>query len=76
MVRIAEGKYLIGTDSKQVLIKNTTCVVRVGGGFQNLEEYITRSEQFELEKIKKLMKDGDKSYPAVIKDLLNKYKTD
>ena len=33
VIRMAEGKYLIGTESKSVMIKNTTCVVRIGGGF-------------------------------------------
>ena len=42
--RIGEGKYLIGTESRMVLIKGTTCVVRVGGGFENLEEYLLRNE--------------------------------
>lgn len=41
--RIAEGKYLIGTESKMCLIKGTSCVVRVGGGFQKLEEYLKRN---------------------------------
>ena len=37
IIRIGEGKYLLGTESKMVILKGTTCVVRVGGGFDNLE---------------------------------------
>ena len=55
--RITDGKYLIGTESRMVMIKNTTAVVRVGGGFENLEEYLIRVEYGEIEKIKKLMED-------------------
>ena len=40
--RIGDGKYLIGTESRMCLIKNESCVVRVGGGFLSLEEYLTR----------------------------------
>ena len=41
--RIYEGKYLLGTESKQCLINGTKCVVRVGGGFESLEEYLKRN---------------------------------
>lgn len=55
IIRIGNGKYLIGTESKIAVIKGNSCVVRIGGGFQNMEEYIVRHESEELEKIKKLM---------------------
>ena len=58
------------------MVKNTTCVVRVGGGFENLEAYISGHEQAELEKLKRLMEEGEKSFAEVIKELLNKYKAD
>lgn len=43
VIRIANGKYLIGTETKMVMLKNSTCMVRVGGGFEKLEEYIARN---------------------------------
>lgn len=55
IIRMGNGKYLIGTESKIAVIKGTSCVVRVGGGFENMEDYILRHEDEELEKIKKLM---------------------
>lgn len=76
IIRMGGGKYLIGTDSRMVMIKNTTCVVRVGGGFENLEDFISRNEEFELNKIKTIMEQEQKEYEEVIKDLLNKYKAD
>lgn len=40
LYRIADGKYLIGTESKICIIKGSTCVVRVGGGFETMEVYL------------------------------------
>jgi hypothetical protein len=60
--RIGEGKYLIGTESKMCLIKGNSCVVRVGGGFQTLEEYLERNSASEVEKIAKMMQDQNKTY--------------
>lgn len=57
IIRMYGGKYLIGTESKIAIIKGTSCVVRVGGGFQNMEEYIMRHEADELLKIEKMMQD-------------------
>lgn len=74
--RIGEGKYLIGTESKMCLIKGTSCVVRVGGGFLSLEEYLNRNQAVEVEKITKMMLDQNKTYLDVIKDLLVKYNTE
>lgn len=76
IIRMYGGKYLIGTESKIAIIKGTSCVVRVGGGFQNMEEYIKRHEADELMKIEKIMQEQNKTYVEVIKDLLNKYKAE
>jgi hypothetical protein len=62
VIRIANGKYLIGTESKMVMLKNSTCMVRVGGGFERMEEYIERNQESELEKLKKIMNDSGKAY--------------
>ena len=55
--RIGEGKYLIGTESRMCMIRGSFIVVRVGGGFESLEDYLIRNEQNELDKINKLMDD-------------------
>lgn len=55
IIRIGHGKYLVGTESKMVMIKGSSCVVRVGGGFENFENYILRNEEGELNKIKSTM---------------------
>lgn len=64
--RIGEGKYLIGTESRMCMIKGTSCVVRVGGGFETLEAYLLRYEEEELKKINKLMETEGKTYLEVV----------
>ena len=56
LIRLGPGRYLIGTEVKMIVIKNSTCMVRVGGGFERLEEYIAKHHDEEMEKIKRLMK--------------------
>ena len=73
IIRMGEGRYLLGTESKTIIMKGTTCVVRVGGGFDNLETYILRNEEQELNKIKQTMIQNNQAYEDVIKDLSTKY---
>jgi ATP-dependent protease Clp ATPase subunit len=72
VIRIRTGKYLIGTDAKMAEIRGSTCMVRVGGGYQKLDEYIERVQEAEMDKIKRMMSEG-KTYNEVIIDLLTKY---
>lgn len=43
IIRVRPGSYLIGTDLKMLMIKGTVCMVRVGGGWEPLHEYILRN---------------------------------
>ena len=40
LIRIQQGKYLIGTEVKMIKIKGESCMVRVGGGWEKLEVYL------------------------------------
>ena len=73
IIRITQGRYLLGTESKAVLLKGNVCMVRVGGGFEKLEEYIGRSQDMECEKIRKIMREEAKKYRQVILEMLQKY---
>lgn len=64
--RISEGKYLIGTESRSCTIKGNNCLVRVGGGYSSLEEYLERNELNEIDKMKKLMDDNKFTYLELI----------
>ncbi|CDW88396.1 cell division protein [Stylonychia lemnae] len=70
IIRVASGKYLIGTDLKMLMIKGTICMVRVGGGWERLEDYINRVQDQEIDKIKRLMTEVQKPYQLVMVDLL------
>ena len=37
-----DGSYLIGTEAKQLSMRGSHCMVRVGGGYVTLEEYYDR----------------------------------
>lgn len=43
IIRVVTGRYLIGTDLKMLMIKGNICMVRVGGGWERLDEYIIRN---------------------------------
>jgi len=73
VIRITDGKYLIGTETKMVMLRNSTCMVRVGGGFERMEDYIARNQDSELDKIRKMMSENGKTYDQVIVELLQKY---
>ncbi|CDW82748.1 gas2 domain containing protein [Stylonychia lemnae] len=76
VIRISNGKYLIGSESKMVVLKHRTCMVRVGGGFQKLEEYIITHKEDQIQKIKRMMTEKSKSYEQIILELLIKYGAD
>lgn len=52
--------YLFGTDVIQPLIQGNLCVVRVGGGFTDLETHIIRTQEQHRRQIAKMMK-GEES---------------
>ena len=45
-------------------------MVRVGGGWEKLQEYVHRHEDEELDKIKKIMDENNKCYEEVILEFL------
>ena len=40
VIKVSEAKFLIGTELKQLEIRNSVIVVRVGGGYEPLQEYL------------------------------------
>ena len=52
-----DAKYLIGTEKKALQIKSTDILIRVGGGYATLEEYLKQNGPFECIKIAKHMRD-------------------
>jgi len=40
VIKLEAGKYMIGTEKKPILIKSNKLMLRVGGGYATLEEYL------------------------------------
>ena len=59
IVRLDYGKYLIGTHERYVKLKDDGPIVRVGGGFMKLDEYLRHYARSECIEISKLMRKGD-----------------
>eukprot|EP00347_Sterkiella_histriomuscorum_P021082 403335328 len=76
IIRVLPGRYLIGTDLKMLMIKGNICMVRVGGGWERLDEYIIRNQDQEIDKIKRLMVETNRSYEYVMVGLLGDVKAD
>jgi hypothetical protein len=57
VIRISNGKYLIGTDSKMASIRGNSIMVRVGGGWEKIDEYILRNQDYELTKLDRIAND-------------------
>ena len=76
VIRVKPGRYVIGTDLKMLVIKGEICMVRVGGGYERLDEYVKRNQDIEIDKIKKLIKESGKNFRFVMVELLKKYKAE
>ena len=58
------------------MIKGNICMVRVGGGWERLDEYILRNQDQEIDKIKRLMVEYNRAYEYVMCQLLADVKAD
>ena len=77
VIKIAKGKYLIGTHQKSLQIKGDSCIVRTGGGFMELEEYFkhyARNECITLQTLVKKQENG--TVKTVVVGLLRTLKAD
>jgi len=55
VIKLDTNSYLIGTQKRQLLMKNTNLLIRVGGGFMELNEYLRQEAKFECLKISMTM---------------------
>lgn len=49
--RLGDGNYLFGTKKIYAKIMNGKLVIRVGGGFMSIEEFIQTYAEFEVQKV-------------------------
>ena len=79
MIRLNQGTYLIGTKKCKVLMKNSTCMVRIGGGFDLIGKYVKSIERREYDNLMKMIKSyklQGKTFSDVFSDLIKKCGSD
>lgn len=72
--RIEEGKYLFGTKKIHAKIINGKLMVRVGGGYMTIEEFVEKHQVNEIDKLKKQMVKQNVPLKKIIVTMLNKYR--
>ena len=72
--RIDQSKYLFGTKLINAQIINGVLMVRVGGGFMNMEEFVDKHSEKEIYKLKTQMAREKIKLNKIINDALEKYK--
>ena len=70
VIKLDTNTYIIGTQKRVLLMKNTNLMMRVGGGFMELNEYLRQEAKFECLKISMTMEKQQKTYQEVLIDIL------
>lgn len=76
IIKVQASYYLIGTELKMLEIKGINIMVRVGGGFSDLQEYIVSCAPGQLNSIFKMMEEKNEDYVDTISRILRKLQTD
>lgn len=66
VVKLEPGKFMIGTEKKQVIVKNDTLIVRIGGGFESLDRHIDHIARNECLKITHTMRTKNMDYKETV----------
>ncbi len=72
--RIDQSKYLFGTKVISAQIINGVLMVRVGGGFMSIEEFVDKHMNKEILSLKLKMAKERKKLPKVTQELVEKHK--
>ena len=70
VIKLDTNTYIIGTQKRVLLMKNTNLMMRVGGGFMELNEYLRQEAKFECLKISMTMEKQQQTYQEVLVDIL------
>ena len=62
VIKLDTNSYIVGTQKRQLVMKNTNLLMRVGGGFMELNEYLRQEAKFECLKISMAMGKQQQSY--------------
>ena len=75
-VKLASGKYLIGTRQRQLQLKGSSCLVRTASGQMKLADYLKRYSRSECLDLKAAIQNGDGSMKSTVISLLQRHKAD
>ena len=76
IVKISQGKYLIGSKMRSLQTNGKGCNVKIGGGFYYLDEYLMKRSRSECIELNNLCKKGECSFGKVVIALMKKYQAD
>ena len=66
VVKLQTGKYIIGTHCREIIIKQTNLLFRVGGGYLDLKSFILKEAKIECIKILQDMVDENTTFCDVM----------
>ena len=72
--RIEASKYLFGTRVINAQIINGVLMVRVGGGFMSMEQFVDKHSAKEIHRLRVIMANEKKKLQKVVSELLEKHK--
>lgn len=72
--RISESKYLFGTKLINAVIINGVLMVRVGGGYMTMEEFLDKHSSIEIKHLTIRMARDKKKLPKIMAELMEKHK--
>ena len=72
-VKLTAGKYLIGSEVRQIAIKGRGVLVRTGGGYMYLSEYMLHYAKIECIKLGLVMLKQKKTFQQIVVSLLKKH---
>ena len=74
IIKIEEGKYLVGTRVRPLQLKGSNVMTRTSGGQMNLDEYLRHYARAECSALHSLIRKGDGTMIGTVMNLLKKHK--
>ena len=76
MVKIENGKYILGCELRKIMIKGKGPLIRTGGGYIYLEEFLRYHARQECLKLKVNMVKKKKTYKETVSDFITRHTKD
>ena len=73
IVKLSQGKYLIGTKERTLSINDKGVLVRTGGGFMYLTEYLKHYSRSECIELNNLIQKNESSFSSTVVNLMIKH---